>query len=91
MTRAALVTGAHVTLFDGTIVQAAPPWRDNYGTYICKGCVAYRDTTLCRELQSMCGSEYMPDGAQWVFLPDTPEALAEHVANLISGAYENKP
>lgn len=88
MTRAALVTGAHVTLFDGTIVQAAPALRNAHGISQCAGCVAIHHIDTCNSLKSLCGSAAWPAATQWVFLPNTPEALAEHIAHIIEGTYE---
>ena len=71
--------GTLVTLHDGRVVQAVPAMQTPGERPSCKCCVGLANAR-CGALMDMCGGQ-APD--QFVFIDNTPEAMAEYVVALL--------
>jgi len=70
--------GTLVTLHDGRVVQAVPAMKTPGERPSCKCCVGL-EHTRCGALVGMCGEA----GDQFVFIDNTPEAMADYVLALL--------
>lgn len=82
--------GTLVTLHDGTVVQAVFAQRNVNGVAICRGCVGHnkdhgvRVPHECDQIKGQCGAEgHNLNDAQFIFIPNTPQAMAEYVLALL--------
>ena len=74
--------GTLVTLHDGRVVQAVPATQTPGERPSCKCCVGLLKYPACRALSGMCG-EASAAGAHFVFIDNTPEAMADYVLALL--------
>ena len=84
--------GTLVTLHDGRVVQAVPAtWLE--GAYpSCLMCVMHLNTAGCSALKDLCGSNNMQPARddQFIFIDNTPEAMAAYVCELLGETHDDR-